>query len=269
MRMNAIKIRLQRLDLEKGVREMEDTVAEDKAVCIFVNMEHYRTLIASPEMIKELAYGHLRSEGLIKSLEEIRTYEINSGNIYLELNKEVELGYNIRIRGDIITTACGSFSPVPLKTSLGDLTISSNILVEAEKILLMVKSLNRRDTIYRLTGGTHMASLCSVEGDILAFAEDVGRHNAVDKVIGAGLIKGVDFERSVLISSGRQSGEMVLKAARCGIPIVASVAAPITSGINIAKAAGITLICFVRGRRMNVLTHENRVLTSNLLGKKD
>jgi FdhD protein len=115
--------------------------------------------------------------------------------------------------------------------------------------------------VHRETGGTHSAAICGPGGDVFAFAEDVGRHNAVDKVVGSGALRGVDLSGCVLISSGRQSGEMVLKAARGGIPVVASVAGPLESGIRLAEAAGITLICFVRGRHMNVYTNPERIIT--------
>ena len=101
--------------------------------------------------------------------------------------------------------------------------------------------------------------LCDVEGEVLAYAEDVGRHNAVDKVIGALALDGGDFSRCVLVSSGRQSSYMVLKAARVGIPVVVSQAGPLESGIRVAEELGVTLICFARGRRMNIYTHPKRV----------
>jgi len=99
-----------------------------------------------------------------------------------------------------------------------------------------------------------------MEGGEGFFAEDVGRHNAVDKVVGAGVLGGVDFGGWVLVSTGRLSGEVVLKAARVGVSMVASVAGPLESGVRVAEAAGITLVGFIRGRRMNVYAHGDRVV---------
>ena len=163
---------------------------------------------------------------------------------------------------DLITTACGSLSTPIYGNQLSSLKITSDIKLEAEKIWGLVRELNLRSEIYKKTGGTHSAMLCSFEGEVLSFAEDVGRHNAVDKVIGAGILGKVDLGECVLISSGRQSSEIVLKVARSGIPIIASVAGPLRSGIGIADATGITLICFVRGRRMNIYTHHERISVS-------
>jgi FdhD protein len=123
----------------------------------------------------------------------------------------------------------------------------------------MARELNERSGTYKETGGTHAAMLSSMEGNLTIFAEDVGRHNAVDKVVGAGVLRGVDLGACVLVLTGRLSGEIVLKAARVGITVIASVAGPLESGVRIAEAVGITLVGFVRGRRMNVYSYEERI----------
>jgi len=258
--MSIREIKIQRFDLRDGtVNDFEDEVALDDAVCIFLNDEYFRTLIASPNMKKELVVGHLLSEGIITSKNEVLEVEVRPPQVSIVLKKDVDLGIQSMNKMRLVTTACGS-SPVPLKTEqLGSLKVRSDVRVEADNILSMMSELNRRSSVFRRTGGTHSAMLCSQEGRVLAFAEDVGRHNAVDKVVGAGALGGYEMNRCILLSSGRQSSEIVLKAARSGIPLIASVAGPLASGINVAEAAGITLICFVRGKRMNVYTHPQRV----------
>jgi len=253
-------IKLHRFDLRQGATlEREDVVAVDEAVCMFVNDEYFRTLIASPTMKRELVVGHLIGEGLIESVSDLKSIEIKPPKVYVELHGEVDLDLLSRSKVDLITTACGSLT-APLRDSqLENLKVASDIRVEAEKVWGMVNELNKRSKLFRETGGTHSAMLCSPGGEILAFAEDVGRHNAVDKVVGAAALSGVDMGGCVLICSGRQSSEMVLKATRAEVPVLASVAGPLDSGIRIAEAAGITLICFVRGRRMNVYTHPQRL----------
>jgi len=257
------EIKLHRFDLRQGaVREVEDEVAVDEAVCIFVNDEYYRTLIASPTMERELVVGHLMGEGIIGSTNDIRRVEVKPPKVYVDLREEVNLALLCRSNVDLITTACGSIATPLRDGQLEPLRARSAVSAEAEAVWRMVGDLNRRSSIFRRTGGTHSAMLCPLDGGAVAFAEDVGRHNAVDKVLGAGALGGFDMGRCVLVSSGRQSSEMVLKAARSGVPIIASVAGPLESGIRIAEAAGITLICFVRGRRMNVYTHPQRLSLS-------
>jgi len=125
-----------------------------------------------------------------------------------------------------------------------------------------VRKLNTLAETFRKTGGVHVAALYSADGDVIAHAEDVGRHNAVDKVIGVCALKKVDFSLSFLASSGRLTGDVVLKAARMRIPVVASLAAAIDSGIAVAEQTGVTLIGFVRGQRMNLFTYSQRIVTA-------
>jgi FdhD protein len=253
-------IKLHRFDLNLGtVSEVDDIVASDRAVCVFVNDEFYKILIVTPTMIKELVVGHLLGEGVIRSLDDLKRVEVEPLRILVELCAEVNFDQVNMSKMDLITTTCGSASLSLTREKLGFLRIASDIRIEAWKICGMVTELNLRGKLYRETGGTHSAMLCTADGGVISFAEDVGRHNAVDKVIGAGLLSGVDLKKCVLVSSGRQSSEIVLKVARSGIPVIASVAGPLESGIGVAEATGITLICFIRGRRMNLYSHPERV----------
>ncbi len=254
------EFKLHRYDLKQGtISVSDDLVATDEAICIFINDEYYRTLIATPTMIKELIVGHLLTEGIIKSLDEVRELEVEPLKVHVKLSVDLDLALINMGKVDIITTACGSLITPPKSDQLEDMKNISDIKVKAETISGLARELNMRSKVYRETGGTHSAMLCTKDGQVLFFAEDVGRHNAVDKVIGAGILKKIDFGECVLFSSGRQSSEMVLKVAHSGVPIIASVAGPLGSGIRIADATGITLVCFVRGRRMNVYSHSERI----------
>jgi len=122
--------------------------------------------------------------------------------------------------------------------------------------------LNALAETFRKTGGVHVAALYSGGGELMSYAEDVGRHNAVDKVIGVCALRKSDFSQCFLASSGRLTGDIVLKAARMRIPLVASLAAPVDSGVEVAKRTGLTLIGFVRGSRMNVFTFPERIIVN-------
>ena len=122
------------------------------------------------------------------------------------------------------------------------------------------RQLNTIAKKFRETGGVHVAALYSMDGKLAALAEDVGRHNAVDKVIGAGVTKNIDFRDFFLTLSGRLAGDIALKAARMKIPLIASLSAAISSGLEAAQLTGITLIGFVRGKRMNVYTYPERIM---------
>ena len=244
--------------------EAEDEVAVDEPTCIFLNGEYHVTLIATPTMKKELALGYLHSEGVIDSMEDIRTIRLRGNDVLLELGGDVDVREAAVDMMNIVVTACGS-RPRGTAPPKAPPKVESPLRIEADKVLGMIRDLNGRSHVHRRTGGTHAAMLCSGEGKTLAFAEDVGRHNAVDKVIGSMLLAGMDPAQCVLISSGRQSGEMVQKVAQAGIPIVASMAVPLTSGIRLAEMSGVTLVHFGRGR-LQVYSHPQRLRVDSTLG---
>ena len=255
------RINIQRLEMDQGfLKDREDYVAFDEAICIFINGEYYRTLLSTSNMIKSLVVGHILGEGIIEKRSDLESIVIDQLKVYVELQEDVDLKQVSLSKVDIITTACGSLSPPITEGIISEISVDSEAEVKAKTIWDMIQELNRRSELFKETGGTHSAMLCSVEGLVHSFAEDVGRHNAVDKVIGEGILKSVDLSGCIIVSSGRQSSEMVLKVARCGIPVIASIAGPLSSGIKIAEETGITLVCFVRGRRMNIYSHPERIL---------
>lgn len=258
--MSIRKAKLQRLDLDRRIAvEVEDEVAVDEAICLFINDDYYTTFIASPTMIRELVIGHLLSEGIVENLSEVETVEIKPSRVSAYLNHELDSKKLLDERLSIISTFCGNSKPVKLKQLR--LPEDNDATVEPELLWSLVVELNKRSEAYKRTGGTHSAMLCDMKGAFNFFAEDVGRHNAVDKVIGGALLAGVDVQKSMLVCSGRMSGDMVLKAFRSRIPIVTSVAGPLESGVRIAQHLGLTLVGFVRGRKMNIYTHSERVVS--------
>ena len=246
--MSVQRVKIRRVYNDGHEEHHDDVVAKDVPVCLFVNGEPYRTLIASPGMLEELAVGHLYTEGVIYSLNDVVELAVKPNRVDVTLGREIDPLETQMVTYRLLTTACGDAS-----SSGSNLQrVSPGVGFDPALIRTLVKSLNDRSSVFKATGGTHSAILHSESTDF--FAEDVGRHNALDKVIGAGLMKGVDFSGCVLGSSGRLAGEMVLKTARAGIPVVFSVSAPLLSGIRVAEEAGITLVGFVRGNRMNLYT---------------
>jgi FdhD protein len=257
-----VKVEIVKVDVSaKKAQKMTDYVAEEKPLHIFLNKTYYATIFCSPSNMKELAVGHLLSEGIVKSADEIdETSFREKGVCYVKLKVNIDLEKRLKLLtsfSHVILSACGSSSPYKYSGKLPKIT--SNLKVKAEVILNGVSRLNSIAETFRKTGGVHAAAIYKSDGDLVAFAEDVGRHNAVDKVIGIGALSKTDFKECFLTLSGRLTGDMVLKAARVGLPIVASLAAAIDSGINIAEEVDLTLIGFVRGRRMNVYSFPERV----------
>jgi len=220
--------------------------------------------------LKELAIGYLLSEGILKSVDEIDEIRFEKGGkCQVQLKLKVDAKKRIAIAQPftrLVLTACGSPDYWPLSKLIDRLDLRMLPLgfeVRAEVVSEAVRRLNTLAETFRKTGGVHIAALYSAEGELITYAEDVGRHNAVDKVIGVCALKKPDFSRCFLASSGRLTGDVVLKAARMRIPIVASLAAAVDSGVEVAKRTGLTLIGFVRGSRMNVFTFPERIVVND------
>jgi FdhD protein len=245
------EVKIKRIRMEDQSIE-RDLVAKDVAFCIFVNGVPFKTLITSPDKVRELALGHIFTEGLIKNLDELISIDIEDNKADLELKERVNIVESRLLRNRLITTACASNEVVGFSNL--KLGIDEKIDYKPDIILEAISILNKMGKVFLKTGGTHSALLINSNLSKFSHAEDVGRHNAVDKVIGRGLLNGFNFEEFILCTSGRLSSEMILKAARANVPVVCSISAPLVSGINLAESAGITLYGFVRGRRLNKYT---------------
>ena len=251
------KRKVLKIDLKGRKRaEKEDFVAIDKPINIFINGKYFVTLMASPKNLRELAIGHLLGDGVIGGLDDVENVRVRGVNVEVrtKLGVQPEAAKSI-----VIPTACGASED--LVGLLGGMNIPRPKFTEFEAgaISSAFKSLQSSSEVFQGTGGTHAAALFTRGGEMRACVEDVGRHNAVDKIIGMGLIEGIDFAECFLVSSGRLPADMVVKCLRAGIPLVASRAAPLESGILAAEAGGLTLVGFVRGSRLNVYTHPGRV----------
>ena len=237
--------------------ETLDELALDEPTCIFINEEYHVTLISSPHMKKELAVGYLISEAIIRGPQEIRSISFRENDVYIDLTKQIDLRKISVGMMNLIVTACGS-KPRGIRSQVTMPKVSSVLYVKAETILGMIRKLNQKSDVHLRTRGTHAAMACTNDGEVLAFAEDVGRHNAVDKVIGSLAIDNVDSGRCVLLSTGRLSGEMVQKAARGGIPVVVSMTVPLISGVRLAEISGVTLASIGPGQ-IKVYTNADRI----------
>jgi FdhD protein len=262
------KIKVSRVNVsDQTVEERTDYVAEETALHIFLNTAHYGTILCSPDQLKEMVLGHLLSEGLLNSTAEIDDLVLKKdGKCLLNLKSDIDAEQRIakaQRLARLVVSACGSPDYRSLSEAVGSLTkLDMTPTVNASVVYQSVLQLNTIAEHFRKTGGVHAAALYSTDGKLVTLAEDVGRHNAVDKVIGAGATKNMDFRNLFLALSGRLSGDIVLKAARMKLPIIASLAAAISSGLEAAQLTGVTLVGFVRDKRMNIYTYPERIVFS-------
>jgi FdhD protein len=262
--------RIQVAHIDISVHKLEqkiDFIAEEKPLHIFLNDTHYATILCSPTNLKELAVGYLLTEGIVKAVDEISEIQLGEGGkcqIRLKPNANVEQRISItKPFSRLVISACGSPDYWPLSKLIDRLELKKlplGFVVDAKVVLESVRRLNILAVTYRKTGGVHVAAIYSAKGELQTFAEDVGRHNAVDKVIGIQALKHFDFTQCFLASSGRLTGDIVLKAARVRIPVVSSLAGAVDSGVEVAERTGLTLIGFVRGTGMNIFAYPERIV---------
>jgi FdhD protein len=223
----------------------------------------------------ELAHGFLLTEGVIGDREDISTARYCDGvddqgrNTYnvldLTLSDGVPPPETGVERNFYTTSSCGvcgkaALDAVKLRTRFapGESTFS----VSTEVLAGLPDSLRTQQRVFASTGGLHAAGLFTADGSLLVVREDVGRHNAVDKVLGWALLEGrIPLHNTGLMVSGRASFELVQKAAMAGIPLLAAVSAPSSLAAELAEENGMTLVGFLRGDSMNLYTGEQRILT--------
>jgi FdhD protein len=258
------RVEITKLDLATAkVQKISDFVAVETPLHLFVNNTFWATILCSPTHLKELAVGHLLSEGIAKSIEEIEEIDVKESEdtCHVKLKSVINVEDRMklsRLHTRVILSACGSGSPYQFAGKTPK--IESNLIVKAQILFDSVNQLNFKAEGFRQTGGLHVAAIYTGIGSLIALAEDVGRHNAVDKVIGMAALKRSDFGECFLALSGRISGDVAFKAAKVGLPIVASIAAALSSGITLAETANLTLVGFVRGKRMNIYTGTSRIV---------
>ncbi len=245
---------------EEDKLDIEDVVVREIPFTIILNNEELVTLLCSPSDLKYLAVGFLFSEGLLHSRDEINKVLVDErrGIVRVETKKSVEPGKDVLFKR-FITSGCGRGASFYNAADVqAQEKIESQISISAREIFALAKKFEHRSQVFLATGGVHSAALCD-NIDVLVFNEDIGRHNAIDKVFGECIMTDLPTEDRLIITSGRISSEILLKAARRNIPIVISKSAPTNLGVKLAEDLGITLIGFVRGKRMNVYTNIGRI----------
>ena len=245
-----------------SIKQVEDAITVEKRLRLSINGKELISLYCTPSMIRELVVGLLMTEGIIKG-------EWCSDRMSIEYSDAILVNIQaadavIDKEGMVLTSGCvggvtfNPPSPPFSKGGMEGLKIIDEFSIDAKSLFNIFEEFQSRSELYRLTGCVHSAALSDGK-KIIAFAEDIGRHNAVDKVIGYSLLEDIEFAGKIMLTSGRLSSEMVSKCSKWGIPVLASRAAPTNLAVEIAELRGITLAGFVRGNRLNVYTHSQRI----------
>lgn len=225
-------------------------VIREKELSIFINEERLATASIAPAMEREFITGYLFGQGFIENIEEMASINM-VGNAAKVTVKDTRKTLKITEKTDYRVVSGGGKSAFFGETSLPK--IHTRLKIDKKDVFKAMNTVFEKAEIYRETEGTHATGLFTPEAIPLCIAEDIGRHNTLDKVIGYALINKIDCGNTFLASTGRMSSEMVAKICRARIPVVATKTAVTQSGLEIGKKCGLTIIGFVRdiGTRIN------------------
>jgi len=240
-------------------KHLQDVLVRESPITIFYNGRKLITLLCTPVETIELAVGFLVCEGFLTHYEQIKWISEDPGRGIVMVEGYVK--NRTLNRGErVIVSGCGkaaflfpSEDQLEQENSIAETSLSSHCISQ------LIREFYKKSKLYLTTGGAHSCALAN-EGGIIFFSEDIGRHNAMDKVVGKCVMEGIGTNGSVILTTGRVSAEMILKARRMNATFLISRGAPTDLSVALSKKARITLIGFCRGERMNIYSHPERVM---------
>ncbi|SES40090.1 formate dehydrogenase accessory sulfurtransferase FdhD [Salipaludibacillus aurantiacus] len=240
--------------------EKEDVIAAESPLTILVNGEEFATLLCTPSYVEELAVGFLASEGMIRTMDDIKSLSVieEKGFVYVQLYHTNQLNEKA-VSKRYIGSCCGKsrqfYFQNDVKTAK---TVVSRTTVTASQCFNLMETMQAASTDFQQTGGLHNVALCLPE-ELVLTRSDIGRHNGLDKIYGHCLKHRLSLKNKLIVFSGRLSSEVLLKVSKIGVGIVLSKSAPTTLAIELADDLGITTAGFIRNGRFNVYTHPERI----------
>jgi len=254
------RVDIHRVHQASHTETVADHVIVEEPLTIMIHRVGSFTVMCTPSDVEALAVGFIYSEGMIRSAEEITSIAAK-GDLPNVIGIEIQQPIQLDIaRNLVVASSCGMCGVRNIQKMLSDVPACGHTLEVPEGLLLEItEKLRPMQTTFALTGSSHAAALFDRDGAILAFAEDIGRHNALDKAIGKCLLMKREMRGCGLVLSGRVSLEIVTKAARAGIELIAAVSGVSSYAITAARQWNITLCGFVRNGRINVYTDPTRI----------
>ncbi|MDD2888217.1 MAG: formate dehydrogenase accessory sulfurtransferase FdhD [Aliarcobacter sp.] len=242
-----------------GINSVEDYVIKEDKVEFHLNGKKFLSVMSIAQHQDAHIVGFLLSEAVINDFADIKSINVSEDGLKVEVIANVsEEGYENLFKEKTLTSGCCVGVTGNAEKVFDCAFVNTDYSVKAIEILANMREFNRPSELFDNTGCVHKAELILEDGTIF-IAEDIGRHNAIDKVIGLASMNNKDVKKSVLYASGRLSMEMVVKCVMHKIPIVVSKAAVTFQGIKSANEHGITLVGFARNNKMNIYTHSGRI----------
>ncbi len=238
----------------------ERSIVQEVPLTVFLNGKELITLLTTGDANRELAIGFLLSEGFLNNREDLKSIRVDdeAGTVEIELSGDLDLTEKLWGKR-AVTSGCGKGATFyHVLDSLQAKPVTSDITITPARVYALMKELNSLSDLYRETRGVHNSALADSE-KILVFRDDIGRHNAVDKIRGACFLEDIPVGDKFLVTTGRMSSEIVVKVAKMEVPILISRSAPTSLALDLAERIGLTLIGYVRGEKMTVYTGKQRV----------
>jgi len=239
---------------------VEDFVSREIPLTIRVDNNELATILASPDDLKDLVKGFLFTSGFITQNSDLKDITLDTERWIADATLINQIQDEKLVFKRLYTPGCGkgtlfynAFDLIRRKEN------TSAFRLTTKQIEQLMKDFAQSSVNYVKTGGVHSAAITEGNG-LIVFKEDIGRHNALDKIIGYMISKNISFENKAILTSGRISSEVLMKVKKCEIPILISRGAPTNQAVRHAREMGITLVGFARGLRMNIYSHETRII---------
>jgi FdhD protein len=248
---------------EQSRVQSQSTIATEFSLTIILDNRELVTLLCSPTKLDCLAVGFLSSEGLLKSKDEIKSLTVDDRKGIARVETKGNRGPDneLLFKRRYITSGGGTVKGASFHSAAsieGQGKIESRLVIAPRQVFKLVDEFQNYSQLFQTSRGVHSAALCDTE-NILVFADDLGRHNAIDKIFGECLLKDMPTNDRIVITTGRVPSEQLLKVARRNVPIMVSLTVPTDLGVRLAADYGITLIGSVKGKKMNVYTGDWRL----------
>jgi FdhD protein len=227
-------------------------VPSEMALAIYVNRQELVTILCTPTKLNGLVLGFLWAEGIISGMNDVANMRVCEEESLAEVMLN-DSAYELP-KQRTLTSGCGGGAIFKTQRQ----SVDSDFVTTPKEILSLMKQLQSRMALYRLCGGVHTSALCDNK-NLLVVAEDIGRHNTLDKIQGECLLRGLSTRDRLLLCTGRVSSEMMVKAAKMQSPVVVSRHSPTGSAVALARDLGIALVGHARGSRLSVYSHPERL----------
>lgn len=238
----------------QGRTRVEKQVCRELALALYLNGKELTTILSSPNDIEDLVFGLLYSEGLIKKAKDVTSINIDNEKAIVSIKTVINSEETPYLR-PLIATGCSKSGIAPDRIFKN---IDTNFTVSSNQITSLMNSFMTTSKVYSDTRGIHSAAVATPE-DIIASRDDIGRHNALDKVLGSCLRRDIEPHNHLVIISGRISSEILLKVAAHGYPVLLTKAVPTDMGISLAKDLGVTLVRRSYDNVVTVYSHDWRI----------